>query len=220
ILLALASPVLGLRTAMPSITVVPADSSSRAGYAAVQQAFGAGMPGTLQILAPSSEAAAAAAAAGHTAGIAAVAAAQAAADGSGWSLIQAVPRVDPSNPALGATVDHLRAELPAHAMVGGAAVENLDLQSALTAKTPLVIGVVMSLGFLLLLAALRAPLAALAGTLASLLSTGAAFGVSRLIFQEGHGANLLGFTSQGFLDGWAPVFFFAMIFAIAMDYTV
>ncbi|MBR7831504.1 MMPL family transporter, partial [Actinospica sp. MGRD01-02] len=42
ILLALASPVLGLRTAMPSITVVPADSSSRAGYAAVQQAFGAG----------------------------------------------------------------------------------------------------------------------------------------------------------------------------------
>src|SRR6185437_4245346 len=30
----------------------------------------------------------------------------------------------------------------------------------------------------------------------------------------------LGFTPQGFLDGWAPVFFFAMIFAIAMDYTV
>ena len=138
----------------------------------------------------------------------------------GTVMLGAVPTVDPSNPALGRTVDELRADLPAHAKVGGAAVENLDLQASLTAKTPLVIGVVMSLGFLLLLAALRAPLAALAGTLASLLSTGAAFGVSRLIFQEGHGAGLLGFTPQGFLDAWAPVFFFAMIFAISMDYTV
>jgi RND superfamily putative drug exporter len=72
----------------------------------------------------------------------------------------------------------------------------------------------------LLLAVLRAPLAALLGTLTNLLSTTAAFGVARLIFQDGHGAGLLGFTPQGFLDGWAPVFFFAMIFAVAMDYTV
>ena len=56
--------------------------------------------------------------------------------------------------------------------------------------------------------------------LANLLSTGAAFGVAKLIFQDGHLAGLLGFESQGFLDAWAPVFFFAMIFAIAMDYTV
>ena len=220
ILLALASPILGLRTAMPSITVVPGDSSARTGYTAVQQAFGDGMPGMLQILAPGNESAAAATAAEHTSGIAAVTPAQPATDGSGWTLIQAVPTVDPSNPALAATVDHLRADLPEHAIVGGAAVENLDLQSALDAKTPLVIGIVLGLGFLLLLAALRAPVAALAGTLTSLLSTGAAFGVSRLIFQDGHGSGLLGFTPQGFLDGWAPVFFFAMIFAIAMDYTV
>ncbi len=53
-----------------------------------------------------------------------------------------------------------------------------------------------------------------------MLSTGAAFGVATLIFQDGHGSGLLGFTPQGFLDGWGPVFFFAMIFAIAMDYTV
>jgi len=68
--------------------------------------------------------------------------------------------------------------------------------------------------------ALQAPLIALLGTLASLLSTAAAFGVARLIFQEGWGSGVLGFESQGFLDAWAPVFFFAMIFAIAMDYTV
>jgi RND superfamily putative drug exporter len=54
----------------------------------------------------------------------------------------------------------------------------------------------------------------------NLLATAAALGVARLVFQDGHGASLLGFEPQGFLDAWAPVFFFAMIFAIGMDYTV
>src|SRR4029078_3168164 len=40
------------------------------------------------------------------------------------------------------------------------------------------------------------------------------------IFQDGIGHSLLGFEPQGFLDAWAPVFFFAMVFAISMDYTV
>jgi RND superfamily putative drug exporter len=146
--------------------------------------------------------------------------AQPAADGAPLAMVRAVPAAGPSDPALGATVHRLRAALPAGTEVGGASVQNLDLQAALDARTPLVIGVVLGLGFVLLLVALRAPLAALLGTVSSLLSTGAAFGVARLVFQDGHGSGLLGFTPQGFLDGWAPVFFFAMIFAVAMDYTV
>jgi RND superfamily putative drug exporter len=143
-----------------------------------------------------------------------------AADGTDHVLVQAMPTVDPSDPELGGTVDRLRADLPASALVGGAAVENLDLKTQLDESTPLVIGVVLVLGFLLLLVALQAPLISLLGTLASLLSTAAAFGVARLVFQDGHGSSLLGFEHQGFLDAWAPVFFFAMVFAIAMDYTV
>ncbi|WP_265935532.1 MMPL family transporter [Actinacidiphila bryophytorum] len=220
VLLALAAPVIGLRTAMPSINVLPGDASARAGYTAVQNAFGPGAPGTLQIAVPSASAPQAAQTAQHTPGIATVLPPQAAADHSGWTMIQAVPKVDPSDPALSQTVHTLRTGLPHGSLVGGAAVENLDLQHLLTQKTPLVIGVVLALGFLLLLIALQAPLVAALGTAASLLSTGAAFGVARLLFQDGHGAGLLGFTPQGFLDGWAPVFFFAMIFAIAMDYTV
>ncbi|MFC8717860.1 MMPL family transporter [Kitasatospora sp. NPDC057198] len=220
VLVALAAPVVGLRTAMPSIAVLPADADARAGYTAVQQAFGPGAPGTLQILTPADRADATARVVAADPGIAGVMPAQNAADGSGWSMIQAVPTVDPSSPDLSGTVHSLRDSLPADALVGGAAVENLDLQHLLTEKTPLVIGVVMALGFVLLLVALRAPLIAALGTVAGLLSTGAAFGVARLVFQDGHGAGLLGFKSQGFLDGWAPVFFFAMIFAIAMDYTV
>ena len=56
--------------------------------------------------------------------------------------------------------------------------------------------------------------------LTNLLATGAAFGVAKWIFQDGALHRVLGFQSQGFLDAWGPVFFFAMIFAISMDYTV
>jgi RND superfamily putative drug exporter len=136
------------------------------------------------------------------------------------ALTEAIPAGGPSTPALGATVNRLRAELPAGALVGGPAAENHDLEAALSAKTPLAIGVVLALGFLLLLVAFQAPLIAAIGVLTNLLATAAAFGVATLIFQDGHLAGLLGFESQGFLDAWGPIFFFAMIFAIAMDYTV
>ena len=220
VLVALAAPLLGLKTAMPSIKVLPDDASARVGYDRVQDAFGEGAPGTLTVVVDKADATQASAVLGEDPGIAAAMPAAPAADGTDHALIQAVPTVDPSDPALTDTVERLRADLPGSAVVGGAAVENLDLKAQLDASTPLVIGVILALGFLLLLVALQAPLISLLGTLASLLSTAAAFGVARLVFQEGIGSGFLGFEHQGFLDAWAPVFFFAMIFAIAMDYTV
>jgi RND superfamily putative drug exporter len=218
ILVLLALPIFGLKTGMPSIKVVPGSDGSRVGYTQVQQAFGIGAPGALQIVMPAPESAAVSALARRDPGIARVSPAQP--GGNGLALIQAIPNADPSSTAVGRTIDRLRSVLPARALVGGAATENHDLEQALAAKTPLVIGVVLALGFLLLLVALQAPLIAALGVLANLLATGAAFGVARLIFQNGHGAGLLGFESQGFLDAWGPVFFFAMIFAISMDYTL
>jgi RND superfamily putative drug exporter len=218
ILLALAVPVLSLTTGMPSIKVVPSSDNSREGYNAVQKAFGPGSTGPLAIVAPRGDAAQVAAVAQRDPGIARVMPAQA--GGGGLALLQAIPKTDPSAKATGATIDRLRAELPDRAVVGGAAVENHDLEQALAAKTPLVIGVVLGLGFLLLLVALQAPVIAAVGVLTNLLATGAAFGVAKWIFQDGVAQSLLGFQSQGFLDAWGPVFFFAMIFAISMDYTV
>jgi RND superfamily putative drug exporter len=218
VLVVLALPVLGLRTGMPSIAVVPKSDGARIGYAQVQEAFGPGAPGALQIVAPQADAARIAAVAGRDAGIARVS--QPELGGHGLALIQATPTTEPSSTATGRTIDRLRTTLPDGVLVGGAVAENHDLEKALAAKTPLVIGVVLVLGFLLLLVALQAPLIAALGVITNLLAVGAAFGVGRLIFQNGHGAGLLGFESQGFMDAWAPVFFFAMIFAISMDYTV
>jgi RND superfamily putative drug exporter len=218
ILVLLALPILGLKTGMPSIKVVPGHDGSRVGYTQVQQAFGTGAPGTLQIVAPRHDGAAVTATARRDPGIARVSPARP--GRNGLALVQAVPTTDPSSSATGRTIDRIRSALPEGALVGGAAAENHDLERALAGKTPLVVGVVLALGFVLLLVALQAPLIAALGVATNLLATGAAFGIARLIFQDGHGAGLLGFQSQGFLDAWGPVFFFAMIFAISMDYTV
>jgi putative drug exporter of the RND superfamily len=218
VLVLLALPALGLKTGMPSIKVVPRDDPSRVGYEQVQQAFGAGSPGALQLVGPSADVAAAAAVVARDAGVGRALPPQP--GGGGLALAQAIPTSDPSDPAVGKTIERLRDTLPASVYVGGAVAENHDLEAALAAKTPLVIGVVLVLGFLLLLVALQAPLIAALGVAANLLATGAAFGVGRLIFQDGRWTGVLGYESQGFLDAWAPVFFFAMIFAISMDYTV
>lgn len=220
ILIALVVPVFGLKVAMPSIAVVPEDAPVRQGYELVQQQFGDGAPGMLQIVTSADDATDTSRVAMNIDGVAMVTPAQQAADGSDLVMLQAVPTVDPSDPAMETILADLRSQLPESALVGGAPAENLDLQQALNDYLPIVVVVILTLGFLLLLIALQAPLIALIGTLVSLLSTGAAFGIAKLIFQDGHGSGLLGFDAQGFLNGWGPVFFFAMIFAIAMDYTV
>jgi RND superfamily putative drug exporter len=219
VLVALALPVLGLKTGMPSIKVVPKGDHSRAGYNQVGAAFGRGALGALQVVSPGSESGKVAAVLRSDPGIAATLPAQAGAGGN-LALTEAIPSSGPSTSALGNTVDRLRAELPQGALVGGPAAENHDLEAALTSRTPLAIGLILALGFLLLLVAFQAPLIAAIGVLTNLLATGAAFGVATLIFQHGHLSGLLGFESQGFLDAWGPIFFFAMVFAIAMDYTV
>lgn len=218
LLVLLALPVLGARTGMPSIKVVPQGDHSRVGYEQLTDAFGPGAPGLLQVTAANSEAERVATRLQRDPGVAMALPPQAGPGGT--ALIEAMPVAAPSTVAFNATVDRLRSELPEAALVGGPAAENRDLEAALQAKTPLVIGVVLGLGFLLLLIAFQAPLVAALGVLTNLLSTAAAFGVAKLIFQDGNLSGLLGFESQGFLDAWAPVFFFAMVFAIAMDYTV
>jgi RND superfamily putative drug exporter len=203
---------------MPSIKVVPANDSSRVGYSQVQAAMGPGATGPLQLVTTAGQAATVAAVAQRDTGVAQVLPAQPGANGA--AVVTAIPRGDPSSAAVGATIERLRAHLPAGTLLGGAAAENHDLQTVLSSKTALVVGFVMVLGFLLLVIALQAPLLAAAGVLTNLLATGAAFGVAKWLFQDGALHTLLGFQPQGFLDAWGPVFFFAMIFAISMDYTV
>jgi RND superfamily putative drug exporter len=213
ILLVLAAPALGLRTGMPGATAVPPDADSRQGQQLVERAFGKGAPDALQIVVAGHDLAQARATLDREAGIARVAPAE---RSGSQALLTAVPVPGTVQP----TIDRLRRELPAGTLVGGPAAETHDLEDALASRLPVVVGLVLGLGFVLLVALLRAPLAAAAAVVLNLLATAAAFGVARLIFQEGALERLLGFESQGFVDAWAPIFFFALVFALSMDYTV
>ena len=135
-------------------------------------------------------------------------------------MLLAIPTTDASAAATGATIDRVRRELPSGSLVGGAAAENHDLEKVLSARTPLVFGLLIGLGFLLLLVALGSPLVAFVGTVTNLASIAAAFGVAKLIFQDGHLSGLLNFEPQGFVDAWGPLFFGAMLTGVAMDYTL
>jgi RND superfamily putative drug exporter len=216
-LAALAWPALGLRTAMPSIAIVPADQSSRAGYVQLVSAFGPGAPGQLQVLTPTADLAQAEAVLSTDPG---VAAALPGPTNNGWALRTVVPTSDASAPATGHTIERLRSKLPPGSLIGGAAAENHDLATALSSHTPLVFGLLIGLGFLLLLIALGSPLIAFAGVITNLASIAAAFGAAKMIFQDGHLSGLLHFQPQHFVDAWAPLFFGAMLTGIAMDYTL
>jgi RND superfamily putative drug exporter len=217
VLAILSLPVLSLRTGMPSIAIIPTDQTARAGYNQVAASFGKGAPGMLSVLTPTGGAQQAQALLSKQPGIAA---AMPAGTASGWTMTLALPTTDASAKATGATIDQIRRVLPAGSLVGGAAAENHDLEKALSARTPLVFGLLIGLGFLLLLIALGSPLVAFVGVVTNLASIAGAFGVAKLIFQDGHLSGLLSFEPQGYIDAWAPLFFGAMLSGVAMDYTL
>ncbi|UQX87456.1 MMPL family transporter [Jatrophihabitans telluris] len=213
----LAWPVTALHTGMPSISIIPASQSARAGYVQIADAFGPGAPGTLSVLTRRPDTPIALTTLGEDRGIAAV---MPAGISQGWSLTLATPTTDASAKATGASIERLRRELPTGSLVGGAAAENHDLERVIAARTPLVFGLLIGLGFLLLLVALGSPLVAFAGVVTNLASIAAAFGVATWIFQDGHLSGALAFEPQGFVDAWGPLFFGAMLSGVAMDYTL
>lgn len=213
----LAWPVMSLRTGMPSIAIIPQTQTARAGYNQVVDAFGPGAPGTLSVLSPVGAQQKTTAVLASDSGVATT---MPGGSSHGWTMTLVVPTTGPSTPATGNTIDRLRTELPTGSLIGGAAAENHDLEKALSSRTPLVFGLLIALGFVLLLIALGSPLVAFVGVVTNLASIAAAFGVAKLIFQDGHLSGLLNFQPQGFIDAWAPLFFGAMLSGVAMDYTL
>jgi RND superfamily putative drug exporter len=202
---------------MATAATLPHDAGSREGQRLLERAFGDGAASALQILVHARDAAAARSALERDRDVAAVGPAE---RSRGQVLITAIPDVTSGHAGLNATIDRIRGELPAGALLGGPAAETRDLERALVSRLPVVVGVALGLGFLLLIALVRAPLLAAAAVAMSVVATAAAFGVARLVFQDGVLDSLLGWRAQGFVDAWAPIFFFALIFALAMDYTV
>lgn len=105
-------------------------------------------------------------------------------------------------------------------LVGGPTALNLDYFDVMETWLPIVIAVVLALSFVLLTIAFRSLVVAGTSILMNLLSVGAAYGLVVLVFQHGWGAVPLGFRQVDTVEAWVPLFLFAVLFGLSMDYQV
>jgi uncharacterized membrane protein YdfJ with MMPL/SSD domain len=104
--------------------------------------------------------------------------------------------------------------------VSGEAAASEDFRTNLDSRLPLIFAFVFGLAFLLMLVTFRSIVIPIKAILLNLLSVGAAYGVLVLVFQNGNGESLLGFTSNGGVTNWLPLFLFVVLFGLSMDYHV
>jgi RND superfamily putative drug exporter len=108
----------------------------------------------------------------------------------------------------------------AEVAVTGVTAGSKDFMDAMTARAPLVFAFVLTLAFILLLVTFRSIVVPIKAIVLNLLSVGAAYGVLKLVFQDGHGAGLLDFQSVGGVAPVIPLFLFVILFGLSMDYHV
>ena len=85
---------------------------------------------------------------------------------------------------------------------------------------PIVFAFVLGLSFILLMIAFRSIVVPIKAILMNLLSVGAAYGLLVLVFQKGIGNELFGFQQVDAIEAWLPLFLFAVLFGLSMDYHV
>ncbi len=124
-------------------------------------------------------------------------------------------------------VNHLRNDLVPAAFentsgdvyVTGATAANIDFRDKIIFRTPIVFAFVLGLAFIILLLMFRSIVIPIKAIVLNLLSVGAAYGVLVLVFQEGWLLeNVLDFEATGIIESWLPLFMFAILFGLSMDY--
>ncbi|NUR27310.1 MAG: MMPL family transporter [Catenulispora sp.] len=230
-LLALAAPVLSLQVGTPDAGTLPAQRTERRAYDLVAAGFGAGAngplvvavdlagdPGAVQPLLDAIRA---------DPGIASVTSPDVNA-AAGVATLIAVPTTGPQDAATVTTIERLRSEVfpaalrhsPARAHVGGQTATLADVGGKVDDRLPLFVGAVVLMSVLLLSVVFRSVVVPLKAALMNLLSIGASFGVLVMVFQWGWGAKLIGLESTVPILPFIPMFMFAVLFGLSMDYEV
>ncbi len=135
---------------------------------------------------------------------------------------------DPGSPAAMAAVERLRddyipaafAEIQARALVTGETAERLDHIAIAKNGLRVTVPFILVLSFILLMMAFRSIVIPAVAVILNLLSVGAAYGLTVLVFQEGVGNELFGFQQVSIIEWWVPAFLFAVLFGLSMDYHV
>lgn len=139
------------------------------------------------------------------------------------ALLPVVLRVNASSAAAERYVAFLRHSTPPtgyRVLIGGQTAGQMDFDSYLYSRFPLLVLFVIATIYGVLLLAFRSVLLPLKAVLMNVFSILAAYGATVFAFQDGHLAGVLGFTSVGNIDSIVPVFLFCVLFGISTDYEV
>jgi RND superfamily putative drug exporter len=215
VLLALAAPALDLRLGFPDEGNLPTTRTERRAYDLVARGFGPGINGPLVIVADAGDAERVRSEVAADPGIASVAPPE---TRGGAATLLAYPTTAPQDAATVATIQRLRSTVDAH--VGGNTADWADVGDRLADRLPYFLGAVVLLSFLLLTAVFRSVLVPLKAAILNLLGVGAAYGVIVAVFQWGWAADLVGLESTVPILPFIPVFMFAVLFGLSMDYEV
>ncbi|MGK5522377.1 MMPL family transporter [Micromonospora sp. URMC 107] len=240
LLLALATPALGMKMKFPGMEDLPRSTPAMQAYDRLTAAFPSnGTTHTVAVRAPAGEAdrveAALTALAGRASADPLFAPTEAtgprievSADRRVSVLEVATPHTSRTDEAV-RSLDRLRDDLVPAALggvpgveyaVGGDIADSEDYSRHIRDKLPIVVGFVLLLTFLVMVLTFRSVVIALSSIVLNLLSAGAAYGLLVLVFQGDWAEGLLGFTSMGAIVTWLPLFLFVVLFGLSMDYHV
>ncbi len=162
-----------------------------------------------------------------TPGVAAITPVQVSQSGT-TAYFNAIATTGPSDKATEELVKRLRSStIPnaeqgtnMHADVGGSTAGFVDLAARISEKLPLQIAVVIALSFILLILAFRTVVIPAQAAVMNLLSIAAAYGVLTAVFQYGWLSGLIGLEGPVPVVAYVPLFMFAVLFGLSMDYEV
>jgi putative drug exporter of the RND superfamily len=236
ILIPLAIPLLSLTLGQKDVAALSKATTARQAYDQISKNFGAGVNGPLIVAASLGSPASGTndprletlqKDVAQTSGVAAVTPVQVDKAGT-TAFFNAIPTKGPSDDATADLVSHLRASVIPNAekgtnlkaYVGGTTAGYADLASNISSKLPLQILVVIGLSFLLLTLAFRTVVIPVQAAVMNVLSIGAAYGVLTALFQFGWLHSVIGLDGSVPIVSYVPLFMFAILFGLSMDYEV
>jgi putative drug exporter of the RND superfamily len=234
VLLALASPVLGLHVGARGVASLPDRFPSKQGFQVLQQEFPDATANPVRIVVANNASASASRMAlgslkARLAGDPRFGAGSIERSTTANAAVLTVPiRGDADGDSARSAVQNLRsrtipslfADTASTVYVGGETAESVDYISSVSDPAPYVFALVLGLTLILLTLVFRSIVIAVTSVLLNLLSVGAAYGLLVLVFQDGFASSLLGFTKASTIEAWVPLFLFSVLFGLSMDYQV
>ncbi|WP_327001333.1 MMPL family transporter [Dactylosporangium sp. NBC_01737] len=227
---ALAIPAADMRIALPGASAGPTDSPARKAADVIEQHFGPGFNGRLALLVSTGSADTTKAKAQEALGVLQGTPNLLAATPPNFSrdgktaLLGIIPKTGPTDEATETLVHDVRTKVKqvqgADIALTGQTAVGIDVSEKLSDAMPRYLLLVVGLSVLLLMLVFRSILVPLKAAAGFLLTVGATFGITVLVFQKGHLASLVGLDTPGPLVSFLPILLIGILFGLAMDYEV